>query len=162
MLLAIFLIRCHYLELIFFAVALYHRVQNKAAREGQKAHEHQAHGQKRGGQLRHQARGGELRDHGHAGYQAQKHEDERHPGEQRQRLVVLEQRQDHHEHLHAVGDRMPFLSVCQVRSAMMNRGRRLVSRYIFPIYSPSTPMDSICIPPIKQTTAVVEVQPGTV
>ena len=47
---------------------------------------------------------GKLPDHGHAEQKADHAQQKPQKREQRQRAVVLEQRENHHEHLHAVGE----------------------------------------------------------
>ena len=43
----------------------------------------------------------------------------------------------------------------------MNLGRSLVSMYIFPIYSPITPILNNCMPPNRYMGKTEEAQPGT-
>ena len=49
-----------------------------------------------------------------------------------------------------------------VRSLIIYRGRCLTSMYIFPMYSPITPIEISCIPLTKQIMHIVEAQPDMV
>ena len=100
--LVLLVVHAHYLEFPVATLPLDGRVQDEAAAKGKRSKPTERHSHDRGRKPGHQARMLKLHDDGNAYAKPNHKEHEGEDGEEGQRLVVLEEREDHLEDLHSI------------------------------------------------------------